>query len=443
MNDDLVDLIQRSAQPGSSTLDAVTTRTLTALTELLVNECDTDHEYERFQQIQRRSLHLPTFDYAAGKTVLVTGGTGCIGTILLQQLVQHPHGRIICMSREVTPRVATVPGVEYMSADVQSATEVDALFAMVRPDIVFHLAAVRHPGQAELEPQRTVQTNVLGTWHIVQAADKYGVQRLITSSTGKAVRFWTGDVYAQTKKVVEWIMSTSRCPVHSYVRFTHVADNSIVLERLLDWGASGAVIRLHDPSIYFYIQSALESAQLMMCAAAETGMYAIRNLGLPMSLVDLTVGVLKDTKATSPIYFCGFEAGYEELSYQALYDPQTGGDVGPLINSLESYSAREVAGGQLNHVPILRACRGDVEPILEQLRDAVSRDESVLRGALHDATWAVLDTLLSTANPVHLTRAHALAARMQPGSAEHQMISLQIEKAYQGVHLTSAVPATT
>ena len=79
-------------------------------------------------------------------------------------------------------------------------------------------------------------------------------------------------------------------------RFTHVLDNSIIYRRLLGWAADG-VIRLHCPDIAFYVQSARESAHLLLLAAlgAQRGEYrinAITDLGLPVTLLDVALGVL-------------------------------------------------------------------------------------------------------------------------------------------------------
>jgi hypothetical protein len=73
-------------------------------------------------------------------------------------------------------------------------------------------------------------------------------------------------------------------------------------------------------------------------------LYTIRDLGWPIALLDLAIGVMRDHGRVAPVYFCGSERGYEAESYPGLYDPSSGGQVGPLINALESYSVTPDVG---------------------------------------------------------------------------------------------------
>ena len=90
----------------------------------------------------------------------------------------------------------------------------------------------------------------------------------------------------------------------SAARFTHVVDNSIIYRRLRAWAdAEAGTIRLHSPDIAFYVQSALESAQLLLLAltGAERGEFrvlAITDLGWPVTLLDLALGVLAASAAS-------------------------------------------------------------------------------------------------------------------------------------------------
>ena len=149
----------------------------------------------------------------------------------------------------------------------------DALMGEVQPDLVFHVAAQRDPGLAETEVHRTVSTNVLGTRTVLTAAAEAGVPQVVCASTGKALRPYSPDMYTASKRAAEWVASgvaASSDMLVSAGRFTHVLDNSIIYQRLLSWAdeADDGVIRLHSPDIAFYVQSALESAQLLLLACA-------------------------------------------------------------------------------------------------------------------------------------------------------------------------------
>ena len=147
----------------------------------------------------------------------------------------------------------------------------DELMREVQPDLVFHVAAQRDPGLAETEVHRTVSTNVLGTRTVLTAAAEAGVPQVVCASTGKALRPYSPDMYTASKRAAEWVASgvaASSDMLVSAGRFTHVLDNSIIYQRLLSWAdeTGEGVIRLHSPDIAFYVQSALESAQLLLLA---------------------------------------------------------------------------------------------------------------------------------------------------------------------------------
>ncbi len=81
-------------------------------------------------------------------------------------------------------------------------------------------------------------------------------------------------------------------------------------------------MRLHDPAIAFYVQSALESAQLLQVAARRPGLYTIRDLDWPVLLLDLALDRMRESDQVTPIYFCGFEPGYEASGYPVALRPR-------------------------------------------------------------------------------------------------------------------------
>ena len=170
--------------------------------------------------------------------------------------------------------------------------------------------------------------------------------QVVCASTGKALRPYSPDMYTASKRAAEWVASEVAADSDMLIsagRFTHVLDNSIIYKRLLSWAdeAGEGVIRLHSPDIAFYVQSALESAQLLLLAClgsarAEFRVYAISDLGWPVSLMDLALAVLARSGSATPIYVSGYDRGYEEIPFPGLYDPLTAGDVSPLLNAFEA-----------------------------------------------------------------------------------------------------------
>src|ERR1700677_1854886 len=265
---EIIGAMKAVAPPGQGRLDEKTLRQLRDLTQSLIAVKDgAAEEHARFLSIAERGLCLPEAeltDRLRDATVLVTGGTGCIGSTLMAQLAARCSGRLVSVSRGVTNDRPRHPRAEYLHADVRDHAAIAELIGDVRPDLLFHVAAQRDPGLAELEVHRTVSTNVLGTRNVLTAAAAAGVPQVVCASTGKALRPYSPDMYTASKRAAEWVLSEAAAEggiLCSAARFTHVVDNSIIYRRLRDGAADpDATIRLHSPEIAFYAQSALESA---------------------------------------------------------------------------------------------------------------------------------------------------------------------------------------
>ena len=438
---EIIEMMRAAAAPGQESLDEEAVRQLRSLTEsLMAAKAGACEEYGRFQAIGQRGLCLPEEQldqWLRGAVVLVTGGTGCIGSTLMAQLATRCPGRLVSVSRGVTAGGPRLPGAEYLHADIRDRPHLDALVRDIRPDVVFHVAAQRNPGLAEEEVHRTVTTNVLGTRNVLAAAGDAGVAHIVCASTGKALRPYSPDVYAASKRVAEWLASSAsaggvRC---SAARFTHVVDNSIILQRLKEW-ARGGVVRLHSTEIAFYIQSALESAQLLLIAGLgaareEFLVHAITDLGWPVSLLDLAVGVLAETGSATPIYVSGYDRGYEEIPFPGLYDPATAGEVSPLLNAFEAARVTPSTCPMVDAFPL--EMKPDPEPgkLLAALEDAcaATQEPHVVRAALDELSWSLLDVTLRAAPTRALARSAALADPHRGGlSHEHQRLLAAIRR---------------
>jgi hypothetical protein len=315
-----------------------------------------------------------------------------------------------------------------MFADLRDSEAVTRIVRKVRPDVIFHVAAQRDPGLAESEVRRTITTNVLATRNVLAAAAAAGVSQVVYASTGKAMRPYSPEVYTASKRAGEWLMAEaarSNAVCCSGARFTHVVDNSIIYQRLLAWAVHGQdaygdqAVRLHSPDIYFYAQSAREAAQLLLCACAdavpgEFRLQAITNLGVPLSLLDLALGALGSTHSTTPIYFAGYDAGYEQVPFPGLYDPLTAGDVSPLLNAFEAAATTSSASSavadafRLDFAPNPRL--GPQLAALEADCDRGSGDAR-LKDRLDGLSWMLLDSALRRAPRAALERSAARARR--------------------------------
>ena len=418
---EILEEIQRTAPVGCRA-NAATYRELRALSAALVAVSgDSVAEFHRYLAITERGIavpHKPVLDAVAGRTVLVTGAAGCIGTALLRQLSWFQPGRIV--SVDVAEPV--VPVAEHHPVDVRDEDAVTRLAVRVRPDIVFHLAAQRDPGLAEHAVHRTVTTNVIGTRNVVAACARANVGRLVFASTGKALRPYTTDVYAASKRAAELVVADAGARglfLASAVRFTHVVDNSIVLERFRTRGRRGKVLRLHSPHDMFYAQSALESAQLLLVAAmspagAGLHLHAIRDLGLPFTPLDVALGVLAE-QGTAPLRVTGHDPGYEAQSFPGLYDPAIAGEVSPLINSFEAPRAEACPSADVDRVPVRFVLHREVHERLDELTElcALTREPETVRCAFDGLSRSLLENTLANVptgiarRVADLTRPHA------------------------------------
>lgn len=433
----LIEDLRRAAPPGQVELDERVVQRLAAIT-IELGHHHRQRALETFARfIATTDRGLMPFDEAAlrrlrGETILVTGGSGCIGSALLDELAKLQPTRLVSIARGMSQPLRRVAGVEYIEVDITSRDAVDLLFADLRPTVVFHLAAQRNPELAERAVARTISTNVFGTECLVSSARRHGVRLFVYASTGKALRFYTPDVYAASKKVGEWLVSregSESAMACAIARFTHVVDNSIVRRKIVNWSFNGSPVRLHGPNVAFYLQSAREAAQLLISAAleAENGtplMQAIRNLGEPADLLDLALGIGLALGQISPLYLSGFEAGYEEQPHPGLYDPLYSIEFSPLLNGLEAADgAPSTVSPEIDRVEIGLTEDQRVFECLEVLElSYLDSDSDDLGQALNALSWELLRTRLD-GSPVDarrraLRRSRA-AAKFLPLSQDH------------------------
>jgi NAD(P)-dependent dehydrogenase (short-subunit alcohol dehydrogenase family) len=436
---EVIEAMVRAVPARKAGLDEVEVARLRQLTgELIAAKPEAAAEYARFMGVKQRGLCLPEAELTkrlGGATVLVTGGTGCIGSTLMTQLAQRGPARLVCVSRGVTAGFPRQAGADYLAGDVRDRARMDEIFAQVRPDVIFHVAAQRSPALAEVEVHRTVSTNVLGSRNVLAAAAAAGVRQVVCASTGKALRPYSPEMYTASKRAAEWSASLAAASgelLVSAARFTHVIDNSIVYERLLDWAdadggyragtgqrtAEAAVVRLHGPSIAFYVQSALESAQLLLiaCLGARPGefrVHAITDLGWPVSLIDVALGVLTSKQSRTPVYISGYDPGYEEVPFPGLYDPATAGDVSPLLNAFEAAAMVDspcpmvdAFNLEMAHDPVSMKLLGALDATCRR-----TEDPAAVRSSLDELSWSLLDAALASASRNALNRSAKLIGR--------------------------------
>lgn len=186
-------------------------------------------------------------EYLGGKTVLVTGGGGSIGSELCRQVAGlHPSRLIIFDHSEFNLYAidielhASFPDLKIISVlgDMKNYDRVDWVFRKFSPDVVFHAAAYKHVPMLELNPAEGVQNNVFGTKMVADAADRYHVDRFVLVSTDKAVN--PANVMGTTKRIAE--IYCQNLNLRSQTKFVTTRFGNVL-------GSAGSVVPLFEKQI--------------------------------------------------------------------------------------------------------------------------------------------------------------------------------------------------
>ncbi len=272
----------------------------------------------------------------AGKTVLVTGGGGSIGSELCRQIAGHHPGRLVIfdiyennayeIQQELRHRHPELELVVLIGS-VRDEARVDQLFCTYRPAIVCHAAAHKHVPLMEDSPNEAVKNNVFGTWNTARAADRYGAEIFVLISTDKAVN--PTNVMGASKRVCEMVVQV--LGQHSKTRFTAVrfgnvlGSNGSVIPLFKRQIARGGPVTVTHKEIIRYFMTITEAVSLVLqaCAYAQGGEVFVLDMGDPVRIDDLARNMIRlsglEPDVDIPIVYTGLRPGeklYEELLMQ-------------------------------------------------------------------------------------------------------------------------------
>ena len=270
----------------------------------------------------------------AGKTVMVTGGGGSIGSELCRQIASCDPKLLIIVDiyennaysiqQELCRKYGAALNLEVRIASVRDSKKVDALFNWFRPDVVFHAAAHKHVPLMEDSPEEAVKNNVFGTYNVAMSAEKYGVDRFVLISTDKAVN--PTNVMGATKRVCEMIVQAlAQKSKTSFVavRFGNVlGSNGSVLPLFKEQIEAGGPLTVTHPDIVRYFMTIPEAVRLVLEAGAmgNGGDIFVLDMGKPVKILDLAENLIKLSGFIPyrdiEIKFTGLRPGeklYEEL----------------------------------------------------------------------------------------------------------------------------------
>ena len=242
-----------------------------------------------------------------GKTILVTGAAGSIGSEICRQLAHFPIKRLICFDAAETPmhnlrleleerfeRLDFVPVI----GDVRSPERVDYVFRNWHPQVVFHAAAYKHVPLMEENPCEAVRTNVFGTRVMADASVAYGVEKFVMISTDKAVN--PTNIMGCSKRLAEiYVQSLSmalqRGEMRGNTRFITtrfgnvLGSNGSVIPRFREQIAKGGPVTVTHPDIIRYFMTIPEACRLVLEAGTmgNGGEIFIFDMGEPVKIADL------------------------------------------------------------------------------------------------------------------------------------------------------------
>ena len=271
--------------------------------------------------------------YVSGKTVMVTGGGGSIGSELCRQLVSHKPKCLIIfdiyennaydIQQELKMKYPEA-NVVTLIGSVRNISRLESVFAQYRPDIVYHAAAHKHVPLMEVSPNEAVKNNVVGTWNVAKMADKYNVSKFVMISTDKAVN--PTNVMGATKRICEMIIQAYNERSETdfvAVRFGNVlGSNGSVIPLFKKQIASGGPVTVTHPDIIRYFMTIPEAVSLVLQAGAyaKGGEIFILDMGEPVKIDDLAKNLIRLSGYTlgvdMEIEYTGLRPGeklYEEL----------------------------------------------------------------------------------------------------------------------------------
>ena len=245
-------------------------------------------------------------DYIQDQVVLVTGGGGSIGSELCRQVAAHNPKQLIILDiyennayeieQELKRKYINLNLVTLI-ASVRDSVKMDDVFKKYQPDIVFHAAAHKHVPLMETSPNEAVKNNILGTYKVVKAADKYGVKRFIQISTDKAVN--PTNIMGATKRVCEMIIQAfarKSKTQFAAVRFGNVlGSNGSVIPLFKKQSAEGGPVTVTHKDIIRYFMTIPEAVSLVLQAGAYAtgGEIFVLDMGEQVRIYDLALKLIK------------------------------------------------------------------------------------------------------------------------------------------------------
>ncbi|MCX8124810.1 MAG: polysaccharide biosynthesis protein [Spirochaetes bacterium] len=276
-------------------------------------------------------------DYCKGKTILVTGAGGSIGSEICRQLLQFKASRIVALGRGEYSiynlqcalgkyaRYFEDADIVYYIADVNDAVRMQKIMEKEKPHIVFHAAAHKYVDIMEQNPQEAIRNNCIGTRTVLEAACNAGVQQFVCISTDKAVR--PVSVMGATKRMAEIITLAYNCQQMRTccVRFGNViGSRGSVIPLFYQQIANGGPVTITHPEMTRYFMSIPEAVMLVIHSAvlSQGGEIFVLDMGKQYRVEEVARNLIKllgyEPDSDIQIVYTGIRPG--EKLHEDLWD---------------------------------------------------------------------------------------------------------------------------
>jgi FlaA1/EpsC-like NDP-sugar epimerase len=266
--------------------------------------------------LEREPIVLDTVsicDQLKGKTVLITGAAGSIGSEIVRQILGFEPKKVIILDQAETPlhhiglEVEAIKGnvhIHSIIADIRDRAALERVFKLFRPDMVYHAAAYKHVPLMEENPSQAILTNVNGTKNLADLSCEYGVKKFVMISTDKAVN--PSNVMGASKRIAEKYVQSLHLKYKSNndiyatkfitTRFGNVlGSNGSVVPLFSKQIAEGGPLTITHPDIIRYFMTIPEACQLVLEAGSmgNGGEIYIFDMGKPVKIIDLARKMIK------------------------------------------------------------------------------------------------------------------------------------------------------
>lgn len=275
------------------------------------------------------TLDLEKENLYEGRTIMITGAAGSIGSEIVRQLIPFKPGKLVLVDQAESPLVGielevkeilNFPLVKAYLANICDEAKMEAIFLKEKPNFVFHAAAYKHVPIIEEYPEEGIRTNIVGTKILADLSDRYNVLKFIMISTDKAVN--PTNVMGASKRIAEiYTQSLNKISSTAFIttRFGNVlGSNGSVVPRFREQIEKGGPITVTHPDITRYFMTIPEASLLVVEAGAlgEGGEIFLFDMGSPIKIVDLAKKMIQLSGKDVEIVFTGLRPGeklFEEL----------------------------------------------------------------------------------------------------------------------------------